>query len=248
MADAGFKIVVEGEKEFKAAIKEINDVIKVNKSELKLLSEQYKVTEQPMETLKDKQKSLSDVMELQAEKSRKIADEMEQVSAAYGNHDSRVMELVKAYNESETELARLQGEYNKTTESITTADNAMAALISMQDDINESNVKFRQTLENVNNEIASVNSELEKSGKVYDNGNLKWTATRATFTVPCSLTLFCVNRNSDKQEFIPAKIFYCKLYDNGVVVKHLVPCLRKTDGVNGFFDLYNNEFLPLQII
>ena len=30
-----------------------------------------------------------------------------------------------------------------------------------------------------------------------------------------------------------------KLYDNGVVVKHLVPCLRKADGVNGFFDLYN---------
>ena len=97
-----------------------------------------------------------------------------------------------------------------------------------------------------NNHIVEMNKN--NDGKVYDNGNLKWTATRATFTVPCSLTLFCVNRNSDKQEFIPAKIFYCKLYDNGVVVKHLVPCLRKADGVNGFFDLYNNEFLPLQII
>lgn len=167
MADAGFKIAVEGEREFKAAIKEINEVIKVNKSELKLLSEQYKVTEQPMETLKDKQKSLSDVMELQAEKSRKIADEMEKASTAYGNHDARVMELVKAYNESETELARLQGEYNKTAESITTADNAMAALAEMQADIDESNVRFRQTLENVNTEIASVSSELEKSGKGY---------------------------------------------------------------------------------
>lgn len=97
-----------------------------------------------------------------------------------------------------------------------------------------------------NNHIVEMNKN--NDGTVYDNGTLKWTATRATFTVPCSLTLFCVNRNSDKQEFIPAKIFYCKLYDNGVVVKHLVPCLRKADGVNGFFDLYNNEFLPLQII
>lgn len=167
MADAGFKIVVEGEKEFKTAIREINEVIKVNKSELKLLSEQYKVSEQPMETLKYKQKSLSDAMEFQAEKSRKIADEMEKASAAYGDHDARVMDLVKSYNESETELARLQGEYNKTTESISSAESAMSALAEMQADIDESNDKFRQTLGKVNSEIASVSSEMEKSGKRY---------------------------------------------------------------------------------
>lgn len=171
MADAGFKIVVEGEKEFKAAIKEINEVIKVNKSELQLLSEQYKVTEQPMETLKEKQKSLSDAMELQAEKSRKIADEMEKVSATYGDHDSRVMELVKAYNESETELAKLQGEYTKTSESISSAESAMAALADMQKEIDESSVKFRQSLENVNSEISSVSSGLEKNVQSLENVN-----------------------------------------------------------------------------
>ena len=37
MADAGLKLVVEGEREFKKAIQEINAQIKANQAELKLL-------------------------------------------------------------------------------------------------------------------------------------------------------------------------------------------------------------------
>ena len=78
MADgAKFKLYVEGEKEFKTAINNINSVLKVNRSELSLLAEQYKVTENPMENLKEQQASLSGAMELQAEKSRQIAEQQD---------------------------------------------------------------------------------------------------------------------------------------------------------------------------
>lgn len=167
MADAGFRVTVKGEAEFKNALQNINDVIKVHKSELKLLSEQYKVAEQPMEVLKEKQESLSNAMELQIEKSRMTAEEIERISAIYGKHDERVRNLVKTYNESETELARLKGEYNSTTEAISSAEDAMRMLAEMQANIDDSNVKFRQTIEDVNREIASTSSELNKSLKGY---------------------------------------------------------------------------------
>lgn len=132
MADAGFRLVVEGEKEFREAIKNINSVLAVNRSELKMLAEQYKISTAPMNELRDKQASLSDAMELQREKSAKIAEQIEKVSAVYGDQDERVKTLVKSYNESETELAKLQSEYQKTSEVISDAEDAMRALSAAQ--------------------------------------------------------------------------------------------------------------------
>ena len=69
MADAGLRLTVDGEREFKKAISEINDLLKVNSSELRLLSEQYKSSDKSLETMTGKQKTLSEAMDLQSQKS-----------------------------------------------------------------------------------------------------------------------------------------------------------------------------------
>ncbi len=39
------------------------------------------------------------------------------------------------------------------------------------------------------------------------------------------------------------RLYYCRLYDNGVLKKNLIPCYRKSDNVVGLYDIVNNEFI-----
>ena len=58
MADAGFRLTVEGEKEFKAALASIDQQIKINKAQIKLLTQEYNLNEDGMQTLTTKQSVL----------------------------------------------------------------------------------------------------------------------------------------------------------------------------------------------
>ena len=44
--------------------------------------------------------------------------------------------------------------------------------------------------------------------------------------------------------FKDGKIYKCIIKDNGIVVRHLVPCRRQNDNVLGMLDLVNNIFYP----
>lgn len=39
------------------------------------------------------------------------------------------------------------------------------------------------------------------------------------------------------------RLYYCRLYDNGVLKKNLIPCYRKSDNVVGLYDIVNDEFI-----
>ena len=70
---------------------------------------------------------------------------------------------------------------------------------------------------------------------------LTMTLTSNTFTCPRSLTLFAINRATPL--IGQCRIYSCKIYDNGTLVRDLVPC-RKTTGTaaNGMYDTVNSKF------
>ena len=169
MADgAKFKLYVEGEKEFKTAINNINSVLKVNRSELSLLAEQYKVTENPMENLKEQQASLSGAMELQTEKSRQIAEQISKTAEVYGKQDSRVKSLVIAYNESETALAKLQTKYKDTTAAISDAETAMRDMAAAQGDIEADTARFAEVVAEADEQLGKSKLSVTELDKTYD--------------------------------------------------------------------------------
>lgn len=55
-----------------------------------------------------------------------------------------------------------------------------------------------------------------------------------------SLYLFCRNNNgiNDGGFF---KVAWCKIIENGVLMRHLIPCYRKSDDMRGFYDLAAGE-------
>ena len=68
-----------------------------------------------------------------------------------------------------------------------------------------------------------------------DNGTGTVTCASGTFTCPKSLTLFAVNNNGSIG-YGKVGICFCKIYDNGTLVRDLWPALRNADGAIGMYD------------
>lgn len=182
MADgAKFKLYVEGEKEFKTAINNINSVLKVNRSELSLLAEQYKVTENPMENLKEQQASLAGAMELQTEKSRQIAEQISKTAAVYGEQDARVKNLVISYNESETALAKLQTKYKDTTVVISDAEAAMRDMAAAQGDIEADTARFAEVVAEADRQMDEIAASVENGGRAFGQNKKDINALNKTY-------------------------------------------------------------------
>ena len=61
-------------------------------------------------------------------------------------------------------------------------------------------------------------------------------------TSPSTIVLFADKKGSTITEYSSIKIFYCKLYDNNVLIKNLIPCYRISDNVIGMYDTVNDVF------
>lgn len=65
--------------------------------------------------------------------------------------------------------------------------------------------------------------------------------TNATFQVPVNLVLLANNQNGSITWFASAKLYSCKIYDNGNLIRDYVPCKSEND-VAGLYDIVNGIF------
>lgn len=77
----------------------------------------------------------------------------------------------------------------------------------------------------------------------YINGELKHTFTSATTTTPDTWALMVARNNgASYSNYGKYKLYSCRIWDNGTLIRNFVPCYRKSDNVVGLFDLVNNVF------
>ena len=91
---------------------------------------------------------------------------------------------------------------------------------------------------NINTKYTLV---MDKTG--FTLNNTSGTFETNTISTTYSIYLFAVHRatnviDSDAQK----RIYYCKLYNNGTLVRNLIPCYRISDNVIGMYDLVSNTF------
>lgn len=75
----------------------------------------------------------------------------------------------------------------------------------------------------------------------YFNGDLVHTATESTFNAPYPMTLFAVNNNGTISNKSVMSLYYCQIYDDGIIVRDFVPC-KNSSNVLGLYDLVNDMF------
>ena len=108
--DFGLKIGIEGEKEFKKALAEINQQFRVLGSEMKLATSQFDKNERSVESLSSRNEVLAKQIEAQKSKIETLRAALQNASDSFGENDRRTQQWVVALNNAEAELNGMQRE------------------------------------------------------------------------------------------------------------------------------------------
>ena len=164
MADAGFRLTVEGEKEFKAALQSIDQQIKINKAQIKLLTQEYNLNEDGMQTLTTKQSVLQSTYDEQAKKVAALDDKYKEMAETYGETDKRVATLKVQMLDAATAMAKTEEEIKKNAD-------AMDAYQAEVDGSGQTAKKLSESLEMVEAKLAANKAEVDRIAQSYEKGD-----------------------------------------------------------------------------
>ena len=92
--------------------------------------------------------------------------------------------------------------------------------------------------------VSTVNGRhtVDKNKNVTSIDGIKDTATYGSFQAPCNMFLFTMNQNGTAEtRMVSMKLYSCKIYDNGTLVRDFVPC-KNASGTIGLYDMVNGIF------
>ncbi len=77
--------------------------------------------------------------------------------------------------------------------------------------------------------------------KVSIDGGAETTETYRAFQVPCNLYLFASNQANTAGAYTVLKVYSCKIYDSGTLIRDFIPCVSPSGAV-GLYDLVGKKF------
>ena len=124
MADAGFKLTVEGEREFRKAISDINAILRLNQAELQKVTAEYNAGEKSIDSMKAKQTELGSVIERQTAVVAQMEDELSRLTDTYGENDKGTIKMRTELDKASASLASMQAQFRANAEEIEKAAKA----------------------------------------------------------------------------------------------------------------------------
>lgn len=112
LPNVGVRMVVENDKAFKDALKDINDGLKINKAQMKLVAEQSKNMDDAQAALRSRMAALNDVLLSQKDKVAKLQEAYENSAAREGESSRVTMGWRTSLISAQTQLARTEGQLN----------------------------------------------------------------------------------------------------------------------------------------
>lgn len=173
----GLKIGVEGEKEFKNSLREINSSFKVLASEMNLVTSEFSKNDKSMQSLSSKSEVLSREITTQKEKIELLKKALTNASDSFGENDKRTKAWAEKLNNEEAELNKMENtmeEYNSRLDESKTPLNKLNSELEEQG----AKLKFLQTeyknvvldqgknsteAKNLASQIKSLNSDIKEN-------------------------------------------------------------------------------------
>ena len=88
-SDAGIKLGIDGEKQFKQALTDINHSFKVLSSEMQLVTSQFDKNDSSIESVTARNRVLSKEIDEQKNKLSTLKDALDNAAASFGENDKR---------------------------------------------------------------------------------------------------------------------------------------------------------------
>lgn len=158
MADNfGLKIGVEGEKEFKRALSDINQSFKVLGSEMKLVESEFGKNENSVQSLTSKNAVLTKQIDAQKDKIETLRKAMENASSSFGENDRRTQAWAVQLNNARAELNGMERELKGNEKALTKVADEFNAAEKQAD-------QFGDELDKTGKDADSAGGKFEKLG------------------------------------------------------------------------------------
>ena len=160
MADNfGLKIGLEGEKEFKKALADINQSFKVLGSEMKVVQSQFDKSDDSVEALTARNQVLGKEIDAQKKKIETLRQALENASTSFGENDRRTQQWQIQLNNAQAALNNMERELDQNQRAIDSMGDEMRDAAQQTD-------KFGDEIDDAADKTDKASGKLEKVGSV----------------------------------------------------------------------------------
>lgn len=160
MADNfGLKIGLEGEKEFKKALADINQSFKVLGSEMKVVQSQFDKNDDSVEALTARNQVLGKEIDAQKKKIETLRKALENASTSFGENDRRTQQWQIQLNNAQAALNNMERELDQNQRAIDSMGEEMRDAAQQAD-------KFGDEIDDAADKTDKASGKLEKVGSV----------------------------------------------------------------------------------
>ena len=160
MADNfGLKIGLEGEKEFKKALADINQSFKVLGSEMKVVQSQFGKNDDSVEALTARNQVLGKEIDAQKKKIETLRKALENASTSFGENDRRTQQWQIQLNNAQAALNNMERELDQNQRAIDSMGDEMRDAAQQTD-------KFGDEIDDAADKTDKASGKLEKVGSV----------------------------------------------------------------------------------
>ena len=160
MADNfGLKIGLEGEKEFKKALADINQSFKVLGSEMKVVQSQFDKNDDSVEALTARNQVLGKEIDVQKKKIETLRKALENASTSFGENDRRTQQWQIQLNNAQAALNNMERELDQNQRAIDSMGDEMRDAAQQTD-------KFGDEIDDAADKTDKASGKLEKVGSV----------------------------------------------------------------------------------
>src|SRR5574344_1254162 len=135
--DFGLKIGLEGEKEFKKALSEINQSFKVLGSEMKVVTSQFDKNDNSVQALTTRNQVLNKEIEAQKQKIETLRSALENAASSFGENDRRTQNWQIQLNNATAALNDMERELDRNNAALDDAEREMDEVADSTDDMSE---------------------------------------------------------------------------------------------------------------
>lgn len=164
MADAGLKLGVEGEREFKKALSGINEEMKLLGSEMKLVASEFDKNDKSVKALKSQYNVMSSEVDTQRKKVDTLKDALAAASKEFGENDKRTKNWQKQLNLATAELNKMESGLDDLKDELNDARMPSARLGEAIDGIKEKFSDFMKWPKRIGNELKTLTTPIAKVG------------------------------------------------------------------------------------
>ncbi|MCL2071963.1 MAG: phage tail protein, partial [Oscillospiraceae bacterium] len=126
MSDFGLRIGIEGERDFKAALREINQSFKVLGSEMQLVTSQFDKNDKSVQSLTSRNAVLRKEIDTQKDKIDTLKSALDNASTSFGENDSRTKNWQIQLNKAQAELNGMERELKDNEKALDNVGGEMA--------------------------------------------------------------------------------------------------------------------------